>query len=195
MNCLNFQTKKDFLNHVSKLSRDDVFTQRKINLNLLSSLKNKYIDFRNSINSFISEGKKLQHSNNSSSFKTLMEDTFNYAFSYFKVLTDFHYFADSNYEDDYYNYNLDESIEKLEETYDEIKELFNKFQQLIIFVTNQTAIFVYKLFDIALLDEKELSEYKDSPFAIFGGKQDHNYTLERFINQLSFDLDFVEGRV
>ena len=195
MNCLNFQTKKDFLQHISMSSKDDVLCQRKINSKLLSSLNAKYDDFRNHINSFIVEGNKIKNNNSHISFKSLLEETFNYVCSYFKVLDDFYHFNGSNFDDDCYNYNLDESMEKLDKIYDQTLELFNKFRQLVIFITNQTAIFAYKLFDIALLDEKELSEFKDSSFAIFGGKQDPKYTLNRFINQLSFNLDFVEGRV
>ena len=120
-----------------------------------------------------------------------------------RCLKDFRTF--NNDSDNEFSSFEEDPIKTISDAYDlivkgENEGYFNMINGLAVLIMNQSAIMYYKLYGDALIDKEELKKYDKAPKVLFGGldengKPDYLYTLNRYIYQLDYDIDFVEGNI
>ena len=206
MNCLKFQNKLFFMDSVQTMSNEDLNLQRRLTLNLLDKIDSKYNSIKKDIElTVIPALKTVIKTNNTSlnneNFKNLLKEVFN-AFSnakdFLQNLKNY-----SNYVREDSDYSREESIQIISETYDKITSedetgCYDKCLSLVNLIINQTAIVMYRLYNIALLDEESLKPFLSAPKVLLGGldekgEPDLKYTIKRLVYQFAFDVKFVEG--
>lgn len=207
MSCLNFRNKQSYMNYVQTLSDDDIVLQRKLMLNLLDTIENEYYHIKFEIKSTVIPNlkailnkKNIEHANKC--FKEALEWFFDMYTAEREFLKENlkHY---SNYTRGDSDYNREESICIIEETYDKIttmdeKGIYDKCLNLLELIINQSAIIMYLLYNVALLDKEFLMSFLGAPRVLFGGlnekgEPDLSYTIKRYIYQIKFDIKFVEN--
>ena len=203
MNYLNFQNKQSFLNHIKTLSDEDIALQRKTISKLLEVIKYDYNLFRSNLYStFIFKAKKLSSTEDESNglykYQRLLKFSFRYAYKVNKSLNKYEQFNDSSFED--FDFNRDESIKYIKECFEQFCDYYDKLESLSDLVYKQSAIFLYKLNGYCLLNKEYLEQFSNSPKVLFGGlnengNPDFKYSLEKYIYQIDFDVDFVEGHI
>lgn len=206
MNCFNFNNKQSYMDYVQSLSDGDIILQRKLISNLLDDLKSKYHDVKLNIELTVIPTlkaiiKKRNISEGNEYFKQVLEDFFDMHLcdkEYLKNLKDY-----SNSVRDDSEYSREDSIQIIENTYNQITSedesgVYDKCLSLLNLVINQSAIVMYRLYNVALLNEEELKPFLTAPKVLFGGldengNPDLKYTVKRYLYQINFDIDFVEG--
>ena len=194
------------MDYVQSLSDGDIILQRKLISNLLDDLKSKYHDVKLNIELTVIPTlkaiiKKRNISEGNEYFKQVLEDFFDMHLcdkEYLKNLKDY-----SNSVRDDSEYSREDSIQIIENTYNQITSedesgVYDKCLSLLNLVINQSAIVMYRLYNVALLNEEELKPFLTAPKVLFGGldengNPDLKYTVKRYLYQINFDIDFVEG--
>lgn len=117
---------------------------------------------------------------------------------YLKNLNDY-----SNSVRDDSEYSREDSIQIIENTYNQITSedesgLYDKCLSLLNLIINQSAIVMYRLYNVALLNEEESKPFLTAPKVLFGGlnekgEPDFKYSVRRYMYQIQFDIKFVEN--
>ena len=206
MNCLDFNDKKTYMDFVQNLSDKDIILQRKLMSNLLDLIKTKYQTLISDIHqNIIGSCDNILEMHNiddaNSNFKKLLSEvfkTFHISKTMFLDLKNY-----SNYVCNDSDYSRDDSIQIIDKTYNELisedeNGVYDKCISLLNLIINQSAIFMYRLYNVALLDEKELKPFLSAPKALFGGlnekgEPDLKYSIQKYIHQIQFDIKYVEG--
>ena len=206
MNCFNFNNKQSYMDYVQSLTDGDIILQRKLMSNLLDDLKSRYHDVKLNIELTVIPTlkaiiRKRNISEGNEYFKQVLEDFFDMHLcdkEYLKNLKDY-----SNSVRDDSEYSREDSIQIIENTYNQITSedesgVYDKCLSLLNLIINQSAIVMYRLYNVALLDEEELKPFLSAPKVLFGGldengNPDLKYTVKRYLYQIKFDIDFVEG--
>lgn len=206
MNCFNFNNKQSYMDYVQSLTDGDIILQRKLMSNLLDDLKSRYHDVKLNIELTVIPTlkaiiRKRNISEGNEYFKQVLEDFFDMHLcdkEYLKNLKDY-----SNSVRDDSEYSREDSIQIIENTYNQITSedesgVYDKCLSLLNLVINQSAIVMYRLYNVALLNEEELKPFLSAPKVLFGGldengNPDLKYTVKRYLYQIKFDIDFVEG--
>ena len=194
------------MDYVQSLTDGDIILQRKLMSNLLDDLKSRYHDVKLNIELTVIPTlkaiiRKRNISEGNEYFKQVLEDFFDMHLcdkEYLKNLKDY-----SNSVRDDSEYSREDSIQIIENTYNQITSedesgVYDKCLSLLNLVINQSAIVMYRLYNVALLDEEELKPFLSAPKVLFGGldengNPDLKYTVKRYLYQMKFDIDFVEG--
>lgn len=206
MNCFNFNNKQSYMDYVQSLSDGDIILQRKLMSNLLDDLKSRYHDVKLNIElTVIPTLKAIIRKRNiyegNEYFKQVLEDFFDMHLcdkEYLKNLKDY-----SNSVRDDSEYSREDSIQIIENTYNQITSedesgVYDKCLSLLNLIINQSAIVMYRLYNVALLDEEELKPFLTAPKVLFGGlnekgEPDLKYSIRRYMYQIQFDIKFVEN--
>lgn len=206
MNCFNFNSKQFYMDYVQSLTDGDIILQRKLMSNLLDDLKSRYHDVKLNIELTVIPTlkaiiRKRNISEGNEYFKQVLEDFFDMHLcdkEYLKNLKDY-----SNSVRDDSEYSREDSIQIIENTYNQITSedesgVYDKCLSLLNLIINQSAIVMYRLYNVALLNEEELKPFLSAPKVLFGGldengNPDLKYTVKRYLYQIKFDIDFVEG--
>ena len=206
MNCFNFNNKQSYMDYVQSLTDGDIILQRKLMSNLLDDLKSRYHDVKLNIElTVIPTLKAIIRKRNISEgnvyFKQVLKDFFDMHLcdkEYLKNLKDY-----SNSVRDDSEYSREDSIQIIENTYNQITSedesgVYDKCLSLLNLIINQSAIVMYRLYRVALLDEEELKPFLTVPKVLFGGlnekgEPDLKYSVRRYIYQIQFDIKFVEN--
>lgn len=194
------------MDYVQSLTDGDIILQRKLMSNLLDDLKSRYHDVKLNIELTVIPTlkaiiRKRNISEGNEYFKQVLEDFFDMHLcdkEYLKNLKDY-----SNSVRDDSEYSREDSIQIIENTYNQITSedesgVYDKCLSLLNLVINQSAIVMYRLYNVALLNEEELKPFLTAPKVLFGGldengNPDLKYTVKRYLYQINFDIDFVEG--
>ncbi len=208
MNYLNFTNQHSFMNAIQKMSNDDITLHRKSITKLLETIKFDYNLFRSNLYSkYIINAKKLSSLKDEifvfESYKKLLKKLFNYSCSINKSLNAYKQFDDSSLED--FDCDRNESINIIEETSNKISNenesgYYDQLESLSTLVMNQSALFYNKLTNEYLLNKDFINQFSNTPKNLFGGLDENNnpdfkHSLNTFIYQLVFDIDFVEGHI
>ena len=206
MNCFNFNNKQSYMDYVQSLSDGDIILQRKLMSNLLDDLKSKYNDLKlyielNVIPTLKVINRKRNVSEGNEYFKQALEDFFDMYLcdeEYLKILKDYSYSVRDDSE-----YSREDSVQIIENTYNQITSedgsgIYDKCLSLLNLLINQSAIVMYKLYNVALLNEEELKPFLTSPKFLFGGLNDKGepdlkYSVRKYIYQIQFFIKFVEN--
>ena len=195
------------MDYVQTLSDEELNLQRKLMLNLLDKIESRYHGIKLNIELTVIPSLKsaLRMKNVSKAneyFKQLLEDFFDmymcekeFFIVYLKP------FSDCSRDDS--NLNRDDSIKLIDETFDKITSedengCYDKSLSLSNLIINQSAIVMYRLYNVALLNEEELKPFLSAPKVLFGGlnengEPDFKYTIKRYLYQIKFDMKFVEN--
>lgn len=194
------------MDFVQSLSDRDIILQRKLMSNLLDDLKSRYHDVKSNIELTVIPTlkaiiRKRNISEGNEYFKQVLEDFFDLHLcdkEYLKNLKDY-----SNSVRDDFEYSREDSIQIIKNTYNQITSedesgVYDKCLSLLNLIINQSAIVMYRLYNVALLNEEELKPFLSAPKVLFGGldengNPDLKYTVKRYLYQIKFDIDFVEG--
>ncbi len=205
-NCFNFNNKQSYMDYIQTLSDEDIILQRKLMSNLLDDIQSRYHDIKSNIElNIIPTLKKIIRKRNISEgnecFKQILEDSFNMSIrdeDYLKSLNSY-----SNFIRDDANCSRDESIQIIENTYNQITSedksgVYDKCLSLVTLIINQSAIYMYKLYNVALLNEEGLKPFLAAPKNFFGGLNDNGepdlkYSVRKYMYQIQFDVKFVEN--
>ena len=195
------------MDYVQTLSDEELNLQRKLMLNLLEKVESRYHDIKLNIELTVIPSLKsaLRMKNDSKAneyFKQLLEDFFDMHMCEKEFFTTYlKPFSDCNRDDS--NLNRDDSIKLIDETFDKIASedesgCYDKGLSLANLIINQSAIVMYRLYNVALLNEEELKPFLSAPKIIFGGlnengEPDLKYTVKRYLYQIKFDMKFVEN--
>lgn len=206
MNCFNFNNKQSYMDFVQSLSDRDIILQRKLMSNLLDDLKSRYHDVKSNIELTVIPTlkaiiRKRNISEGNEYFKQVLEDFFDLHLcdkEYLKNLKDY-----SNSVRDDFEYSREDSIQIIKNTYNQITSedesgVYDKCLSLLNLIINQSAIVMYRLYHVALLDEEELKPFLTAPKVLFGGlnekgEPDLKYSVRRYMYQIQFDIKFVEN--
>ena len=206
MNCFNFNNKQSYMDYVQSLTDGDIILQRKLMSNLLDDLKSRYHDVKLNIELTVIPTlkaiiRKRNISEGNEYFKQVLEDFFDMHLcdkEYLKNLKDY-----SNSVRDDSEYSREDSIQIIENTYNQITSedesgVYDKCLSLLNLIINQSAIVMYRLYRVALLDEEELKPFLTAPKVLFGGlnekgEPDLKYSVRRYMYQIQFDIKFVEN--
>ena len=195
------------MDYVQTLSDEELNLQRKLMLNLLDKIESRYHGIKLNIELTVIPSLKsaLRMKNVSKAneyFKQLLEDFFDmymcekeFFIVYLKP------FSDCSRDDS--NLSRDDSIKLIDETFDKITSedengCYDKSLSLSNLIINQSAIVMYRLYNVALLNEEELKPFLSAPKVLFGGlnengEPDFKYTIKRYLYQIKFDMKFVEN--
>ncbi len=194
------------MDYVQSLSDGDIILQRKLMSNLLDDLKSKYYDIKLNIELSViptlkSIARKRSLSAGNLYFKQALENFFSMHScdkEYLKSLKNY-----SNSARDDSEYSKEDSIQIIENTYNQITSedesgVYDKCLSLLNLIINQSAIVMYRLYNVALLDEEELRPFLTAPKVLFGGlnekgEPDLKYSVRRYMYQIQFDIKFVEN--
>lgn len=194
------------MDYVQSLSDEDVILQRKLMSNLLDDLKSRYHDVKLNIELTVIPTlkaiiRKRNISEGNEYFKQALKDFFDMHLcdkDYLKNLKNY-----SNFVRDDSDYSREESIQIIENTYNQITSedesgVYDKCLSLLNLVINQSAIVIYRLYNVALLNEEELKPFLTAPKVLFGGlnekgEPDLKYSVRRYMYQIQFDIKFVEN--
>lgn len=194
------------MDYVQSLSDGDIILQRKLMSNLLDDLKSRYHDVKLNIELTVIPTlkaiiRKRNISEGNEYFKQVLEDFFDMHLcdkEYLKNLKDY-----SNSVRDDFEYSREDSIQIIENTYNQITSedesgVYDKYLSLLNLIINQSAIVMYRLYHVALLDEEELKPFLTAPKVLFGGlnekgEPDLKYSVRRYMYQIQFDIKFVEN--
>ena len=194
------------MDYVQSLSDGDIILQRKLMSNLLDDLKSKYNDLKlnielNVIPTLKIINRKRNVSEGNEYFKQALEDFFDMYLcdeEYLQSLKNYSYSVSDDSE-----YSREDSIQIIENTYNQITSedgcgVYDKCLSLLNLLINQSAIVMYKLYNVALLNEEELKPFLTSPKFLFGGlnekgEPDLKYSVRKYIYQIQFFIKFVEN--
>lgn len=206
MNCFNFNNKQSYMDYVQSLSDGDIILQRKLMSNLLDDLKSKYNDLKlyielNVIPTLKVINRKRNVSEGNEYFKQALEDFFDMYLcdeEYLQSLKNYSYSVSDDSE-----YSREDSVQIIENTYNQITSedgsgIYDKCLSLLNLLINQSAIVMYKLYNVALLNEEELKPFLTAPKFLFGGlnekgEPDLKYSVRKYIYQVQFFIKFVEN--
>ena len=206
MNCFNFNNKQSYMDYVQSLSDGDIILQRKLMSNLLDDLKSKYHDVKlyielNVIPTLKVIIRKRNISIGNEYFKQALEDFFDMYLcdlEYLKSLKNYSYYVRDDSE-----YSREDSVQIIENTYNQITSedgsgVYDKCLSLLNLLINQSAIVMYKLYNVALLNEEELKPFLTAPKFLFGGlnekgEPDLKYSVRKYIYQIQYFIKFVEN--
>lgn len=206
MNCFNFNNKQSYMDYVQSLSDGDIILQRKLMSNLLDELKSRYHDVKLNIELTVIPTlkaiiRKRNISEGNEYFKQVLEDFFDMHSCDKEYLKNLKNYSNSVRGDS--EYSREDSIQIIENTYNQITSedesgVYDKCLSLLNLVINQSAIVMYRLYNVALLNEEELKPFLTAPKVLFGGldengNPDLKYTVKKYLYQIKFDIDFVEG--
>ena len=191
---------------VQSLSDEDVILQRKLMSNLLDDLKSRYHDVKLNIELTVIPTlkaviRKRNISEGNEYFKQVLEDFFDMHSCDKEYLKNLKNYSNSVRADS--DYSREESIQIIENAYNQITSedesgVYDKCLSLLNLIINQSAIVMYRLYNVALLNEEELKPFLSAPKVLFSGldengNPDLKYTVKRYLYQIKFDIDFVEG--
>lgn len=194
------------MDHVQSLSDGDIILQRKLMSNLLDNLKSRYHDVKLNIELTVIPTlkaiiRKRNISEGNEYFKQALEDFFDMHScdkEYLESLKNY-----SNFVRDDSEYSRVDSIQIIENTYNQITSedksgVYDKCLSLLNLIINHSAIVMYRLYNVALLDEEELKPFLTAPKVLFGGlneqgEPDLKYSVRRYMHQIQFDIKFVEN--
>ena len=206
MNCFNFNNKQSYMDYVQSLSDGDIILQRKLMSNLLDDLKSKYNDLKlnielNVIPTLKIINRKRNVSEGNEYFKQALEDFFDMYLcdeEYLQSLKNYSYSVSDDSE-----YSREDSVQIIENTYNQITSedgsgVYDKCLSLLNLLINQSAIVMYKLYNVALLNEEELKPFLTAPKFLFGGlnekgEPDLKYSVRKYIYQIQYFIKFVEN--
>ena len=207
MNLFNFNNKQSYMDFVQTLSDEELNLQRKLMLNLLDKIESRYHDIKLNIELTVIPSLKsaLRMKNVSKAneyFKQLLKDFFDMHMCEKEFFTVYlKTFSDCSRDDS--NFNREDSIKLIDETFDKITSedesgCYDKSLSLSNLIINQSAIVMYRLYNVALLNEEELKPFLSAPKVLFGGlnengEPDLKYTVKRYLYQIKFDMKFVEN--
>ena len=207
MNCFDFDDKQSYMDYVQSLSDENIFLQRKLICNLLDDIQTRYQNLRLYIESNVIPTlerikKKTNTREANDVFKETLINIVNIHLNDRDSLMSLDNYSNTIRDDS--NYSREESIQIIEDTYSKIttedeKGIYDKCDNLLNLIINHSAIVLYKLYNVALLDEEKLKPYLDAPKVLFGGfnnkgEPDLKYSLKRYIYQIKFTLNFVENK-
>ena len=208
MNCFDFDDKQSYMDYVQSLSDENIFLQRKLICNLLDDIQTRYQNLRlyiesNVIPTLERTKKKTNTREANDVFKETLINIVNIHLNDRDSLMSLDNYSNTIRDDS--NYSREESIQIIEDTYSKIttedeKGVCDKYGYLLNITINHSAIVLYKLYNVALLDEEKLKPYLDASKVLFGGfnnkgELDIKYNIRRFIYQMKFNLDFVEDKI
>lgn len=194
------------MDYVQSLSDGDIILQRKLMSNLLDDLKSKYNDLKlyielNVIPTLKVINRKRNVSEGNEYFKQALEDFFDMYLcdeEYLQSLKNYSYSVSDDSE-----YSREDSVQIIENTYNQITSedgsgIYDKCLSLLNLLINQSAIVMYKLYNVALLNEEELKPFLTAPKFLFGGlnekgEPDLKYSVRKYIYQVQFFIKFVEN--
>lgn len=195
------------MDFVQTLSDEELNLQRKLMLNLLDKIESRYHDIKLNIELTVIPSLKsaLRMKNVSKAneyFKQLLKDFFDMHMCEKEFFTVYlKTFSDCSRDDS--NFNREDSIKLIDETFDKITSedengCYDKSLSLSNLIINQSAIVMYRLYNVALLNEEELKPFLSAPKVLFGGlnengEPDLKYTVKRYLYQIKFDMKFVEN--
>lgn len=194
------------MDYVQSLSDGDIILQRKLMSNLLDDLESRYHDVKLNIELTVIPTlkaiiRKRNISEGNEYFKQVLEDFFDMHSCDKEYLKNLKNYSNSVRGDS--EYSREDSIQIIENTYNQITSedesgIYDKCLSLLNLVINQSAIVMYRLYNVALLNEEELKPFLTAPKVLFGGldengNPDLKYTVKRYLYQIKFDIDFVEG--
>ena len=206
MNCFNFNNKQSYMDSVQSLSDGDIILQRKLMSNLLDELKSRYHDVKLNIELTVIPTlkaiiRKRNISEGNEYFKQVLEDFFDIHSWDKEYLKNLKNYSNSARDDSYYS--REDSIQIIENTYNQITSedesgVYDKCLSLLNLIVNQSAIVMYRLYNVALLNEEELKPFLTAPKVLFGGlnekgEPDLKYSVRRYMYQIQFDIKFVEN--
>ena len=194
------------MDYVQSLSNEDLSLQRKLMLNLLGKTESRYNGMKTDIEltvvptlKAIIREKNISWANNR--FQQVLEEFFNVFMldkNFFDHLKEY---SDTTRDDS--ECSREESIKIIEDTYNKLisedeSGCYNKGLSLANLIINQSAIVMYRLYNVALLNEAELKPFLSAPKVLFGGlkengEPDLKYTVKRYLYQIKFDMKFVEN--
>ena len=191
---------------VGIISDGDIILQRKLISNLLDDLKSKYHDVKLNIElTVIPTLKAINRKRNISIgneyFKQALEDFFHMYLCDLEYLKSLKNYSNSVRDDS--EYSRENSVQIIENTYNQITSedgsgVYDKCLSLLNLLINQSAIVMYILYNVALLNEEELKPFLTSPKFLFGGlnekgEPDLKYSVRKYIYQIQFFIKFVEN--
>ena len=194
------------MDYVQSLSDGDIILQRKLMSNLLDDLKFKYNDLKlnielNVIPTLKIINRKRNVSEGNEYFKQALEDFFDMYLcdeEYLQSLKNYSYSVSDDSE-----YSREDSVQIIENTYNQITSedgsgVYDKCLSLLNLLINQSAIVMYKLYNVALLNEEELKPFLTAPKFLFGGlnekgEPDLKYSVRKYIYQIQYFIKFVEN--
>ena len=182
------------MDYVQSLSDGDIILQRKLMSNLLDDLKFKYNDLKlnielNVIPTLKIINRKRNVSEGNEYFKQALEDFFDMYLcdeEYLQSLKNYSYSVSDDSE-----YSREDSVQIIENTYNQITSedgsgVYDKCLSLLNLLINQSAIVMYRLYNVALLNEEELKPFLTAPKFLFGGlnekgEPDLKYSVRKYI--------------
>ena len=207
MNCFNFNNKQSYMDHVQSLSNGEIILQRKLMSNLLEKIQSEYNYIKTDIEiAVIPFLRKIINTKDISKaneyFKKALEHNFNNFLRYKTTVScDLNEYSNSARDDS--EHSREDSIQIIEDTYNQITSedesgVYDKCLSLLNLIINQSAIVMYRLYHVALLDEEELKPFLTAPKVLFGGlnekgEPDLKYSVRRYMYQIQFDIKFVEN--
>lgn len=208
MNCFSFDNKQSFMDYVQSLSDGDIILQRKLMSNLLDDLKSKYHDVKLNIELTViptlkAINRKRKISIGNEYFKQALEDFFHMYLCDLEYLKSLKNYSNSVRDDS--EYSRENSVQIIENTYNQITSedgsgVYDKCLSLLNLLINQSAIVMYRLYNVALLNEEELKPFLTAPKFLFGGlnekgEPDLKYSVRKYIYQIQFFIKFVENNL
>ena len=207
MNCFNFNNKQAYMDYVQSLSDGEIILQRKLMSNLFEKIQSEYNYIKTDIEiAVIPFLRKIINTKDISKanecFKKALEHNFNNFLRYKTTIScNLNEYSDSVRDDS--EHSREDSIQIIENTYNQITSedengVYDKCLSLLNLIINQSAIVMYRLYNVALLNEEELRPFLTAPKVLFGGlnekgEPDLKYSVKRYLYQIKFDIDFVEG--
>ena len=206
MNCFNFNNKQSYMDYVQSLSDGDIILQRKLMSNLLDDLKSKYHNVKLNIEltvipTFKAIIRKRNVSEGNERFKQVLEDLFHMHSCDLEYLKSLKNYSNSVRDDS--EYSREDSIQIIKNTYNQITSedrsgVYDKCLYLLNLIINQSAVVMYKLYNVALLNEEELKQFLTAPKFLFGGlnekgEPDLKYSVRKYIYQIQYFIKFVEN--
>lgn len=194
------------MDYVQSLSEGDIILQRKLMSNLLDDLKSKYYDVKLNIELTVIPTlkaiiRKRNISKGNEYFKQVLDDLFHMHSCDLEYLKSLKNYSNSVRDDS--EYSKEDSIQIIENTYNQITSedgsgVYDKCLSLLNLIINQSAVVMYRLYNVALLNEEELKPFLTAPKFLFGGlnekgEPDLKYSVRKYIYQIQFFIKFVEN--
>lgn len=204
-NCLNYETKEEYMSYLKTLSIDDLKKEYYLNINLEMDIKLFYVNIKNYIlNTIVKECIKTFKDDSIKDYKIHLLNQINLLIN-FKNNTIEPYFFELKKYCDYVPINTldDINMESVIDIYDKIADgsnpegrgIYNCVQSLINLINNHTAIILHDVLGVNNNLPKELSGF---PKILFGktkedGSWDYKACLERFVNNCISWFDVIES--
>jgi len=209
LNCLKFADQNSYLKEVKALSDQKVDLERRNISNLAARIKFDYNMFRSNLYSkFIFKAKKLMGLHDAETIKREYEKLLKASFDYAKKVSD-SIEGYSAFDDASKAFDFDETVSRsdslliIEEEYEKIHNengsgYLDFLNVLPNYIINFCGISLYRLYGLKLLESEFLRAFDDAPRIVFGGPDengniDYAFSLNRYIHQISFDIDLVEN--